>query len=443
MKKILKTIITIIIALVLFIGTGGLLRYLLFDDVESYSRLLFHDLHHEEDNIDTLFVGSSHVRRSVNPLIIDEITGLHSFNCGTSGQWIDGSLAVIRDACRNNDVEQIYLDMYYSMLEADFQERISMAQTYLIADYLPWSVDKVRYLLHASDPKYYSNSFIVARRNWEKLVDTEYVADLYERKHEQTYLNYEWVDWESAYGDYYVARGFFTNDSSSESRQRWNSYAYSEIQNIDQISRKDGDWRQTLEQIVNYCASREIRLILYTTPEPEWTFIGKGNYQEYTDAIRSVAEEYDLPYYDFNLIKPEYFDDNDGSIFMDVDHMNSKGAGLFSTLLGKFIAGDLEGEDLFYSSLEEKLAEEEPRVYGVAVPWDGVHGESELYIIANRTEGIEYKLTAYSDQTGKKTLIRDFEENRYFRLPQEETGILIIQWRTEKGTEGQGIRLDY
>ena len=59
-------------------------RFLLVDDVHSYSRVMLQELYAQDGQIDTLFLGSSHCYRSVDPAMVDEALGTHSFNAGSS-----------------------------------------------------------------------------------------------------------------------------------------------------------------------------------------------------------------------------------------------------------------------------------------------------------------------------------------------------------------------
>ena len=60
--------------------------FLLVDDVHSYSRVMLQELYADAGNIDTLFLGSSHCYRSVDPAQVDAALGTHSFNAGSSQQ---------------------------------------------------------------------------------------------------------------------------------------------------------------------------------------------------------------------------------------------------------------------------------------------------------------------------------------------------------------------
>ena len=68
--------------------------FLLVDDIHSYSRVMLQELYADAGNIDTLFLGSSHCYRSVDPAQVDAALGTHSFNAGSSQQLPDGLPAV-------------------------------------------------------------------------------------------------------------------------------------------------------------------------------------------------------------------------------------------------------------------------------------------------------------------------------------------------------------
>ncbi len=64
---------------------------------------MLQDLYADAGNIDTLFLGSSHCYRSVDPAAVDAALGTHSFNAGSSQQLPDGSLLYAREAAAQND----------------------------------------------------------------------------------------------------------------------------------------------------------------------------------------------------------------------------------------------------------------------------------------------------------------------------------------------------
>ena len=177
MKRVIKNTISVIVAVALFIAVGIGLRYLLGDDSKTSSRIVFHELYTMDENIDTVFLGSSHVYRSIDPRVTDGYLQENTFDLATSGQRIDGSFAILKEACKYHDIKHVYLEMYNHIIwdRAQFSERDEMTSTYEVSDYMRCSVDRISLILNSSAPKYYSNAFIVARRSWEKVFDPEYI----------------------------------------------------------------------------------------------------------------------------------------------------------------------------------------------------------------------------------------------------------------------------
>ena len=109
--------------LILFLLAGIGLRWLLTDDTASYTRLMMHEFY-RQDNIDILFVGSSHCYVSLDPRITDEIFEANTFNAGSALQAQDASFALIREAVERYNVRQVYMEMYYLMMDNDeYRER--------------------------------------------------------------------------------------------------------------------------------------------------------------------------------------------------------------------------------------------------------------------------------------------------------------------------------
>lgn len=436
MKHIIKRIIAIVCAGILFIGCEEGFKYILVNDTSSYTRLMMHELYNSEKNIDILFLGSSHTYRSLVPQITDKIFGAYTFNGGTSSQALDGSLAILKEAAAYNDVSQVYLELYYGMASGEaYKERSQMTKTYIISDYMKPSLRKVKYLLDASSKEHYVNSFIPVRRNWEKIFDYEYITKLIAKKQTDSYKNYEWVKTDGQ-TEYYVDRGFVANDDLVDEGVYWNSEAYGEILAVSDLA-DDCDWRVSLQKIIDFCKKNEIELTLFMVPMPEWTLVGKGNYDAYSKMIQQIADENEIGYYDFNLCKSKYFPTNERTYFKDEDHLNTKGAEAFSKIFSEFFTGKIVAEDLFYDSFADKLASEEPIVYGVAGPKEDMDKKvNYAQIISNRSDGIEYQIIATTEE-GKQRTIQNFSENKLFTLPQEEHGTLDIIWRLTNANEEQ------
>ena len=121
-------------------------RFLLVDDVHSYSRVMLQELYGQAGQIDTLFLGSSHCYRSVDPAMVDEALGTHSFNAGSSQQLPDGSYYMLREAAEQNPLKTVYLEMFYTGYNQSASRDVSLA-CYLLTDFMRWNSPwRYRYL---------------------------------------------------------------------------------------------------------------------------------------------------------------------------------------------------------------------------------------------------------------------------------------------------------
>lgn len=426
MKKVLKKLLRILCAVVAFILVSELLRYLIVDDVDSHTRVQLHEFYAAQENIDAAYVGSSRVKRSFDPTIIDGFTGTSSFNLGSNSQGLDDSLAMIRELCHYHHPRTVYLELYYGMAFKDYDHKSGMTQTFIVLDYLRPSLRKLSYLFNAVPKEHYFNAFILARREWEHLFHPDFIVDLVRRKQSPLYKSYQW-DPESAMEDHYGGRGFFGYDSNFYTANLWSSKASGPIEEVN-IDEQPSTYR-LLRQINDFCKRQGVELVFVVAPQPEWVLVGKGNYQAYIDMLRGVADAFGVRYYDFNLVRPEYFDTNDLSLFRDQGHMNTTGAQCFSELFGRFVSGELSADDIFYGSMAEKLAAEPPTVSGLAESHeDETTGEREGYIISNRDEGLEYQIVA-QPKKGEAWVVKPYSPDPHFVLRGGEHGVLSILWR--------------
>ncbi len=92
-------------------------------------------------------------------------------------------------------------------------------------------------------------------------------------------------------------------------------------------------------------------------------------------------------------------------------------------------------EQLFYSSFNEKVQTEPSKVYGLAGPHFEKNSVGKGYVIANRDNGIDYKIMI-TPKNKKSIMLQDFSEKKDFYLPKNEHGTLNVFWRLkEKPTE--------
>ena len=423
MKIVCKALVGVIF-IILFFGIGEFLRYILIDDTESFTRIMFHELYTSKKNIDIAFVGSSHCMNSFVPSLLDKKFDTYTFNIGSSGQSLDGSFVMIQELCKYNKPKQIYLEVYYNVIVGKYKDRKQMTNTYIISDYMKPSLEKLIYLLNASSKDHYVNSFILARRNWKKLLDFDYILKNIKKKHTELYKNYKLDEFNREGKSYYVERGYCTCNNIFSAY--WNDRAYGKL--YIKLTEKN-DWYKSLLDIINYCKKQNIILTFIIAPEPEWNIVGKINYQEYHDFIQNIADKHNVELLDFNLRNSKYFDSSYLNFFQDNHHLNNIGSEEFSNVFADFIVGKISKKDLFYDTLQKKLDSEEPKVFGLGRPKDYEKLKYfEAHIVSNRKNEIEYKIEVEPDK-GKYRLIQDYSVNKKFKLSSKEHGKLTLSWR--------------
>lgn len=410
-----KNALAVICFIALFVACGSFLRYILVDDSGSYTRVMMHEMYEQEENIDILFVGSSHCYRSLDPRITDEMFGANTFNVGTSSQQIDGSLALLREVAKTNDLDQVYLEVYYEISQMPaFEERTDMVSTYIVSDYMRPSFHKLGYLLNASSKEHYSNSFILARRNWDKMFEPGYVDSVLKAKDAEWYKEYAYPfsEFERYEGKGYVAVN-----------QVGNTYALEHFTPIETATVSE-DYINTLQEIIDFCEKEEIKLTLFSTPMPEFRLVDVGNYDSYIQFMNGLLEGTEVEYYDFNLCKGEYlsFDEDD---YADTDHINAKGAEAFSQLFAEFFTGQIPEEDLFYDSYAERLQAQEEDVYGVIAEYQE-DGSCTLAPVTNgNEEDITYTIN-WLPEGGEAVVLQEQDANPTFTLPEGVNGSVEI-----------------
>lgn len=326
--------------LAVFVSMAG---YLVNDDTKSYTRVLMHELYGQE-KIDSIFIGASHVYRGLNPWIVDEAWGENTFNLSTSSQAINSSYAMLKEAVKIGGIKRCYLELSAGMVCQNKETRQeNVTASYIIADYMRPSFDKLIYILNAVEPENYINAFCPARRNWRRIYSFSFMRDTFHSKGQKGYREYDYVDNET---EYYAGKGFvYSKDVVA--------YTDTEEPSVITENHISDDYLCYFAKIVKYCRENNIELVCFSMPVTERLLEQFGDYDSYLKQVRNVCGKYGVSYYDFNCAAPSVLDLQD-SDFKDENHLNGKGAEKFSKVFADFFAGKISERELFYSSYTEK-----------------------------------------------------------------------------------------
>lgn len=430
----MKRIMGILGALLIFLIITHTLNYMYATD-DIWTRILWHHFYEDKDQIDNIYIGSSHVYSDLNPTLLDELNGQYNFNLSTPAQRLSGSYYLLREADRTTPVSHVYLELYYN-LNTESDSGIdpvyeSYHSNWINTDYMDNSWNKLQYILSIIiDTNKCEEIFFPFIRYREKIGDWDYIRETMEVKENDSYLTYEHLE--------------ISEDTNSITEYRKQGYFYSSValDESDLICEqskilKENPMGKTseryLRKIINYCQKRNIPITLFVSPIPDIKLISTENYDNYVSQVKNISEEFQVPFYDFNLIKDEYLSLPQNA-FRDFDHLNDIGASIFTPLFHDVMSRDTaENEKYFYNSYEEKLQNTAPAIYGIYYRYSEATEEmpeknKTLCIASNRKEKMEYTIVI-TPNGGESYTAQYFADNKEFSVPANEHGRCMITAR--------------
>lgn len=399
------------------------LQYLFAADKDSYTRVMEHEMYTSEENIDILFLGSSHTYRQYIPSIIDDYLGGYSFNAGSSSQHIDGGLALLKEVGKGNNLDTVFLEVCPSFKGEVYSERTSFVETYIIGDYLHLGVNKIRYLLNAVSEEQYVNAFFPLLRNKQHYYEPGYIRNAIETKTDQGYLEYSHPGNSETDNEWYEDRGYVANNEIVENENWSASERYKPIS----PNMFSDDELESLEEIVKYCKDNNIRLIFIATPLTDFNLSQYGNYDSGREQIEAFAKNNQIEFYDFNLCKPEYYT-YESEKFKDPSHLNCYGAEEYSRLIGRFFSGELSSKDVFYNSYKDKLSEMGNKVFGLIYSIETIENKKTVHFdpIATGSFPVYATITKSTIGSGEEILVEK-QKLADLTFDANDSGVLSIK----------------
>lgn len=412
-RKYLGRVLGALFFLCVFFGIEKMLEYALINDTNEWSRAMFHDFYTREENIDTLFLGSSHVYCGINPKVIEEKTGESAFNMATPAQPLNGSYYLLKEADQYNDISHVYLELYFGQStgeEGHFKEADQLPRNWRNTNYMKPSLNKLSYMLSMSEPSDAYLTFLPVRRYWTDIFEPETVKETIRQKRTEAYADYYVENVLNGVVETYAEDGFYYSEHKAEGGVLYDIImpeAFSE-----NPMTKEAEWY--LRKIIEYCEKENIELTLYSAPVTDYQASLYGEYDLYVEQVAGIAQEYGLSYYDFNLCREEYLDLTDDALFRDKGHLNVWGAEIFSECFAEFFMGleegDLSYEQYFYSSYQEKIENGKERILGLVVERKETEDGMDSYVITPihnlKDEKVEYYIYTM-DENGNKHVICD------------------------------------
>ncbi len=435
---IFRRAMSVFIIVCLFYGIVNVLNYMYFQE-EDWQHILWHSFYSQEDNIDNIFIGSSHVYCGVNPFLLDEINGMNNFNLSSGSLTLSASYAMLKEADRLNDLSNVYLELYYAPntgINGDANTLSTITNNWRTTNYLKPSFNKYSFIFSMSGSEHYLESLFPFVRYRFNLFDVSHIQSVITRKESEDWNNYKYFVSNSTGDIEYLEKGFCSSTISMVRKPEGYLYASQfDLSSESLVSDKNCDY---LKKIIKYCDNHDIKLQFFVAPIYETQILSTQNYDAYYKQISEIANSYNIPFYDFNLCKAEYLDIMHPELFSDNGHLNTAGANIFTSFLWEVLSNSYENnKQYFCDSYNEKISLDSPQVYGVYYVKDT---DGEKYYIASNTENeLEYKIAVVSAESENKTsdlsdaeefVVQDFSLNKMFLLPNGvEHGTIVIVTR--------------
>lgn len=458
---------TVLFASVIIAVTEAM-NYLYVDDTREFARCMMREFYEGKENIDRLYLGSSHVFCDIDPAILDEINGENNFNLASNTQQLNTSYYLLREAYKKNHIERVYLDLYYLCTNAgpgNFHDYQSLPPSWTVLNQMRPSANKLSYMLDLSSPKYYYMTFLPFMRYREQLFNLDYVAEIVEGKQSDEWKNYAY-SYTGPNGEDIIKRGgkgfriYYGELEYGGFCAKGEEAAITE----DPITQESLEY---LQKIVEFCEERDIQLIWIGCPISDFQLVRNGGYDNYIRQVSELAKQHQVSYYDFNLCKREYLDVSQEQYWFDMGHMNAYGAEAFSQFLGNFLlaqeAGGNEYRDCFYSSYGEKVYNLQQEIYGLEIVRSKEYErcmpqlpEEEwqdyviyrLRFVTNAPEDImDIGVSVVKDTvTGEREEVAVIREgiDAYVTFPVQEHGEMYVEARMRGAAEGNSwIGIEY
>lgn len=393
------------------------------DDAHSYSRVMMHELYNQE-NIDYLVCGASHVSHGIDPRIVKEKLNKDLFNAGTPSQHIDGTYAILKDILNRKKIEKVFLDIDNGIAASTpFLKRKGFKSEYIVSTYLKDSSVKYDFYKNMSAPEYYLNSFLPLGKDKMITLDPIILFNKASYVFNGNYSGYKYKGrnlYKENDDDFYKGCVFekdFIKDKS------FNDTADSPIL-MDNVTQ--GDWCNTIDKIIALCKEKNTQLVFFSIPSSDFYLKGKSNYDEYYFFAKDFLKKRGYEYYDFNFVKKEFlsFSDTD---FRDSNHLNDKGIEKFSKVFCDYFSDSYKGIDFFYNSYQEKLASLPDTVFGVKADFCKLKQNLILNPVTTdiSKERLTYEVKALT--SNKEILLAKNTSNTKIPLPPSSNGLLQVK----------------
>lgn len=342
-KNIAKIICFCFLLGLLFAGFWTVFQYRFVDEDGIEGMKSFYEV--EEDSIDVMFFGSSHMFVNVNTAVLWDEYGIAAYNLGGSEQRLWNTYYYMKEALKTQTPKVLVVDCYGATFSGDYQEQSGIIKNTFG---MKLSLDKIE-AIKVSAPD----------DHLLYLLGYPGFHGRYTALSEADFLPYKGIaGYDTWKGHHFMGE---INESIANIKPE-NPGAVTGTQPLTEKNEK------YLKEIIALAKEHEIPLLLISTPYcvPEYE-------EQIYNRIAEIADENDVPYVNYNL-KYEELGLDFATDFADGHHLNYLGTPKLTRNLGNYLKANYEipvrnGEegyedydkmaDIYFQKVEnQKLMEE-------------------------------------------------------------------------------------
>ena len=316
--KIIKIICFVLIFIFIL---NYITRILVFKDQRGIYQV---DIFHKQENniIDVLFFGSSHVYWDIDSSILYKAYGIASYNFATGAAPMWHIYFSVKEALKTQNPKLIVIEAYTTTYDAEY---FGYARILDFVYGFKWSMNKVEAIKISSK-----------KQDWFKVANT--LPIYHNRYSELNSMDFLFYTDKIKY-----SKGY--NILTHQYNPKTNSVFVFDISNTENLAYKVEKYYRKIIELAKY---NNIPILVIVSP---WLF--NKNQQNKINMAKKIADEYDVPFINFNLNYDDY-NLNFNEDFNDWSHLNYKGATKYTRYLGQYLKDrydlpDRRGDPKYYS----------------------------------------------------------------------------------------------
>jgi len=265
-------------------------------------------IQNESNQYDVVILGSSRGYSAYNPIIIDSITNMNSYNMCTGSQHIIESMYMLKEILKHQKPSYLVCDLYLSSFRTnpDFYHLFSNA-------------------------KFMSNDMIVDEFLDQKILDIVFPIYKYKEYIKRDFSSLNFFKTTPKQQPNLWVKGYKPSSRSTDVATIDNFPPLLSFSTVNTIS--ESNIESYLKEIIQLCKEHDIQPIFMRAPFPP-SRIEKSEIDEAHEYFNDFFNTQKLTFYDLNYISTTTYTDYD---FEDDHHLNSRGAKKASVALSKLI----------------------------------------------------------------------------------------------------------